>query len=56
MTTTLDALPVESGTVQIDDVLEEMDESGFDVDADPRLGDILTDDGAPMYCTWQVGR
>jgi hypothetical protein len=36
-------------------ILEELEQQEGSVVDEPRLGDVITDDNAPMFCTWKIG-
>ena len=46
---------VEPGT-DLSEILEELTHVEESIADEPRLGDVITDDEAPMFCTWKIGQ
>ena len=36
-------------------ILEELEQNEESVADEPRLRDVMTDESADMFCTWQIG-
>jgi hypothetical protein len=40
----------------LSEIFEELAQNEESVTDEPRLSDVITDDEAPMFCTWKIGQ